>query len=66
MNANILFNGLSLGRLKQHVYANLRTGRLKLNEFMDMYEYCTSDPHDFLAIDNRGKTVFMKNFEEVI
>ena len=47
--------------------AEEKSGNLDYKDFLKMYNYCTSEPYSFMAIDARSNAtmVFRKNFTEI-
>ena len=56
-----------MDRLKDAVHRQLRVA-MPYDDFLKIYGHATDpkvDPHSFLLIDNKAKTVFQKNFNEM-
>jgi hypothetical protein len=68
LNANLLalFKFADSNKVLEDVYP-LFSAFVKEEEFKELYEYSTKDPHDALVIDaTRGKPIFKKNFDKIL
>ena len=68
LNANLLalFKFADSNKVLEDVYP-LFSAFVKEEEFKELYEYSTKEPHDALVIDaTRGKPIFKKNFDKVL
>ena len=68
LNANLLalFKFADSNKVLEDVYP-LFSAFVREDQFKELYEYATTEPHDALVIDaTRGKPIFKKNFDKVL
>ena len=68
LNANliVLFKFANKNIILDDIYPTM-SAFITEQEFKDLYDYATEEPHDSLVIDaTKGKPIFKKNFESIL